>query len=157
VTDDIEIVRRMFRDVPNCHVATVRTDGGPHVAPRWFVWLEDAIWVATRVGDEPWETALRDARVCVVIDRGRDWLELSGARVEGVAELMPAEHPDLRAPMSAWHEKYRSALAGEGFERFTQAIPTLGFLRVVPAVVATWNHRSMADPGPPQSPDRAVP
>ncbi len=78
----------------------------------------------------------------VVIDRGRDWLELSGARIDGVAELMPAEHPDLRAPMSAWHEKYRSMLAGEGFERFTRAIPTLGFLRIVPAVVATWDHRA---------------
>ena len=68
-----------------------------------------------------------------MIDRGRDWMELSGARVEGVAELLPAEHPDLRAPMSAWHDKYRSMLAGEGFERFAVAVPTLGFLRVVPA------------------------
>lgn len=157
MTDDVEIVRRMFRDVPTCHIATVRPDGGPHVAPRWFVWLDDAIWVATRVGDEPWETALRDARVSVVIDRGRDWLELSGARIDGVAELMPAEHPDLRAPMSAWHEKYRSMLAGEGFERFTRAIPTLGFLRIVPAVVATWDHRPLEGTGPRQSPGRAVP
>jgi hypothetical protein len=32
-------------------------------------------------------------------------------------------------------------LAGEAFERFTLAVPSLGFLRVVPAVVATWDHR----------------
>ena len=68
-------------------------------------------------------------------------MELSGARVEGVAEPLPAEHPDLRTPMSAWHDKYRSMLAGQGFERFAMAVPTLGFLRVVPAVVATWDHR----------------
>ena len=36
--------------------------------------------------------------------------------------------------MSAWHEKYRTLFAGDGFERFTAAIPKLGFLRVVPAV-----------------------
>jgi hypothetical protein len=77
----------------------------------------------------------------VLIDRGRDWVELSGARVEGVAELLPAEHPDLRSPMSAWHDKYRPLLAGDGFERLAIAVPTLGFLRVVPAVVATWDHR----------------
>jgi len=97
--------------------------------------------VATRVGDTTWEDALRDPRVSVLIDRGRDWMELTGARVEGVAELMPAEHPDLRAPMSAWHDKYRTLLAGEGFERLAVAVPILGFLRVVPAVVATWDHR----------------
>jgi len=141
VTDDVQLIRRMFRDVPTCHVSTVRPDGGPHVAPRWFVGLVDAIWVATRVGDTTWEDALRDPRVCVLVDRGRDWMELSGARIEGTAELLPAEHPDLREPMSAWHDKYRTALAGEGFERITQAVPVLGFLRVVPAVVATWDHR----------------
>jgi len=141
VPEDVSEIRRMFRDLPMCRVATVRPDGGPHVAPRWFVWLEDAIWVATRVGDTTWEDALRDPRVSVLIDRGRDWTELTGARVEGVAELMPAEHPDLRAPMSAWHDKYRTLLAGEGFEQLADAVPILGFLRVVPAVVATWDHR----------------
>jgi hypothetical protein len=140
VTEDVAIIRRMYRDLPACRVATVRPDGGPHVATRWFVWLEDAVWVCTPVGDTTWEDALRDPRVSVVIDRGRDWLELSGARIEGVAELLPAEHPDLRAPMSAWHDKYRSLLAGDGFERFTIAVSTLGFLRIVPAVVATWDH-----------------
>jgi hypothetical protein len=145
VTDDVEVIRRMFRDVPTCHLATVRPDGGPHVAPRWFVWMDDAVWVATRVGDTSWDDAMRDGRVSLEIGRGRDWLELSGVRIEGVAEPMPAEHPDLRAPMSAWHDKYRSMLAGEAFERFAIAVPTLGFLRVVPAVVAPWGHRPVDD------------
>jgi hypothetical protein len=103
--------------------------------------LEDALWVSTRVGDQTWEHAARDPRVCVLIDRGRDWSELTGARVEGVAELLPAEHPDLREPMSSWHDKYRAMLTGDGFERFAGAIPSLGFVRVVPARVGTWDHR----------------
>ena len=57
MTEDVQAIRRLFRDVPMCRVATVRPDGGPHVAPRWFVWLDDAIWVATRVGDTTWEDA----------------------------------------------------------------------------------------------------
>ena len=99
MTEDVAVIRRMFRDVPTCRVATVRPDGGPHVASRWFVWQEDAIYVGTRVGDTTWEDALRDARVSVLVDRGRDWLEMSGARIDGTAESLPAEHPDLRAPM----------------------------------------------------------
>jgi nitroimidazol reductase NimA-like FMN-containing flavoprotein (pyridoxamine 5'-phosphate oxidase superfamily) len=141
VTDDLEQIRRAFRDALTCRIATVRPDGGPHVAPRWFVWLPDAVWVATRVGDTTWEHGVRDPRVAIVIDQGRDWLELAGVRVEGVAEALPAEHPDLREPMSAWHEKYRSSFASGGFERFALDVPLIGFLRVVPSRVGVWDHR----------------
>ena len=146
MTDDMEHLRRSFRDVPACRIATIRPDGGPHVATRWFVWAEDAVWVATRIGDATWEDAFRDARVSLVIDRGREWNDLAGVRVEGVAELLPAEHPDLRGPMSAWHEKYRSMLEGDAFERFAAAVPALGFLRVVPARIESWEHGAFAAP-----------
>jgi hypothetical protein len=140
VTEDLDMLRRLFRDHPACRVATVRADGGPHVATRWFVWLPDAVYVATRIGDTTWQAADRDGRISLVIDRGREWNDLSGVRIEGVAELLPAEHPDLRQPMSAWHEKYRTLFGGDGFERFAEAIPALGFLRIVPAVVDAWDH-----------------
>ena len=141
MTDDLDLLRRAFKDVPSCRIATVRPDGGPHVATRWFVWRDDALYVATRVGDRTWEHALRDPRVSIVVDRGRDWSELAGVRAEGVAEALPAEHPDLRGPMSAWHEKYRTLLGGDGFERLTDAVPALGFLRVAPSRMDAWDHR----------------
>lgn len=141
MTEDLEALRRAFRDAPACHIATSRADGGPHLATRWFVWREDGLWVSTRVGDTTWELASRDPRVSIVIDRGRDWVELAGVRIDGVAELFPAEHPDLRAPMSAWHEKYRTMLAGDGFERLTARVPELGFLHVSPARLDAWDHR----------------
>jgi hypothetical protein len=144
VAEDPSVIRRHFRDVPACRVATVRPDGGPHLAVRWFVWLDDALWVATRSGDTTWENASRDHRVAVLIDRGKDWNEMSGARVEGVAELLPAEHPDLREPMSAWYEKYRTYMPGNSFEALSQDIPVLGFLRVAPARIRTWDHRGAA-------------
>jgi hypothetical protein len=142
VTEDTGWIRLAFRDVLQCRIGTVRPDGGPYVDVRWFVWLEDALWVATAMGDGTWEHAVRDPRVSILIDRGRDWVELAGVRVEGVAETMPAEHPDLRGPMSAWHEKYRSLLTGEGFERLAASVRSLGFLRVVPSRIASWDHRS---------------
>ena len=141
MSDDLVGLRRSFGDVPTCRVATVRADGGPHVAPRWFVWRDDGVWVSTRVGDTTWEHAVRDPRVSILIDLGRDWTELAGVRVEGVAEAFPAEHPDLRAPMSAWHEKYRQMFARDGFEAFTRDVPVLGFLRVAPSRVESWDHR----------------
>jgi hypothetical protein len=140
VTDDLEVLRRAFRDVATCRIATVRPDGGPHVAPRWFVWPDEAVWVATRVDDSTWAHALRDPRVSILIDHGREWVELAGVRIEGVAEALPGEHPDLRGPMSAWHDKYRPLFGVPGFERFARQVPQLGFLRVVPSRVESWDH-----------------
>jgi general stress protein 26 len=140
VTEDLDMLRRLFRDHPTCRVATVRPHGGPHIATRWFIWQPDALYVATRVGDATWEALEHDARISLLIDRGRQWNDLSGVRIEGVAELLPAEHPDLREPMSAWHEKYRTLFTGDGFERFAASTPKLGFLRIVPAVVDAWDH-----------------
>jgi Pyridoxamine 5'-phosphate oxidase len=141
LTEDMAVWRRAFRDVPSCRIASVRPDGGPHVSTRWFVWRDDGLWVSTRVGDTVWENVARDPRVSIVVDRGTLWSELSGLRVEGVAESMPAAHPDLREPMSAWHEKYRSLLTGDGFERFSSDVRSLGFLRVAPSRIDAWDHR----------------
>jgi hypothetical protein len=135
-----ELVRRAFRDLPTARLATLDDRGAPYVAALWFVWHEDALYLSTRRGSPTWLHAERDPRVSLVIDRGREWSELAGVGIEGAAELLDAEHPDMRTPMSAWHEKYRSMLAGDGFERFTEAVPSLGFLRVEPAAVRTWDH-----------------
>jgi hypothetical protein len=135
-----ELLRRTFRDLAVARLATLAPDGSPYVAALWFVWREDGMFLSTRVGSPTWEQAGRDPRVSLVIDRGRDWNELAGVGVEGRAACFPAEHPEIRGPMSAWHEKYRSMLAADGFERFTEAVPTLGFIRVEPLRVRTWDH-----------------
>ena len=135
-----ELVRRAFRDLPTARLATVDAGGAPYVAALWFVWQEDGIYLSTRRGSPTWLHAERDPRVSLVIDRGHDWSELAGVGIDGAAVLLPAEHPEMRTPMSAWHDKYRSMLGGDGFERFTEAVPSLGFLRVEPAAVRSWDH-----------------
>ncbi len=105
-----EAARRAFRDIPAARVATLDPRGAPHLAALWFVWREDALYFSVRQGGATWRNAEADPRVAVVIDRGRDWSELSGVRLEGFAHVFAAEHPDVRAVMSGWHEKYRSML-----------------------------------------------
>jgi general stress protein 26 len=134
-------LRRAFRDIAESHVATVGPDGAPHAASVWFVWRDEAIYVSTRRGSRSWLNAELEPRVSVLIDRGHDWGELSGVILEGNVELLHAEHPSMRGPMSDWHQKYRSLLSGDGFERFARSIPELGFLRMVPDRFDTWDHR----------------
>ncbi len=141
-----ETLRRAFRDVPVARLATNGSEGIPHVAPLWFVWLPDAVYLSTGIGSLTWTDAETDPRVGLVIDTGRDWIEWAGVRFEGTADLLAVDHPDVRDPMSAWHEKYRSTFAGDAFERFTVQIPALGFLRLGSSPVETWNHAAIAGP-----------
>jgi nitroimidazol reductase NimA-like FMN-containing flavoprotein (pyridoxamine 5'-phosphate oxidase superfamily) len=137
---DVAAARRLFASLPVASVATVGRDGFPHVVLLWFVWLEDAVYVSTRRESRTWANASADPRVAFAVDVGRAWVEIAGIEVLGHAELLPAEHPEMRRAMSAWHEKYRSLLAGDGFPRFAEAVHGLGFLRIVPERVAAWDH-----------------
>jgi nitroimidazol reductase NimA-like FMN-containing flavoprotein (pyridoxamine 5'-phosphate oxidase superfamily) len=137
---DVTAARRMFGGLPVVSVATLDADGSPHVVPLWFVWAEDAIYVSTRREGRTWANAAADPRVALTIDLGRAWIEIAGIEVRGRAQLLAAEHADMRQPISAWHEKYRPLLAGDGFPRFSEEVRGLGFLRIVPERIAAWDH-----------------
>ena len=137
---DAASARRMFSGLPVASVATLNTDGSPHVVPLWFVWPGDELYVSTRREGRTWANVERDPRVALSVDLGRSWVAIAGIEVRGRAQPFPAEHADLRAPISAWHEKYRPLLAGDGFARFAEEIRGLGFLRVLPDRIAAWDH-----------------
>ena len=137
---ELVAARRMFASLPSAAVATTSADGSPHVVPLWFVWPEDAIFVSTRQDGRTWANVARDPRVAITIDLGRAWVEVAGVEILGLAEPLSAESAAMRKPISAWHEKYRPLLAGEGFARFAEEVRGLGFLRVVPDAVRAWDH-----------------
>jgi general stress protein 26 len=137
---ELGAARRMFASLPSAAVATTSADGSPHVVPLWFVWQEDAIFVSTRQDGRTWANVARDPRVAITIDLGRAWVEVAGVEILGLAEPLSAESAAMRKPISAWHEKYRPLLAGEGFARFAEEVRGLGFLRVVPDAVHAWDH-----------------
>ena len=137
---DVVAARRMFGSLPSVAVATLNPDGSPHVVPLWFVWPEDALYVSTRVEGRTWSNAAADPRIAVTIDIGRAWVELAGIEIVGSARVLRAEQDEMRAPISAWHEKYRPLLGGSGFGRFSEEIRGLGFLRIVPDRIAAWDH-----------------
>ena len=137
---ELGAARRMFASLPSAAVATTSADGSPHVVPLWFVWQEDAIFVSTRQDGRTWANVARDPRVAITIDLGRAWVEVAGVEILGLAEPLSAESAAMRKPISAWHEKYRPLLAGEGCARFAEEVRGLGFLRVMPDAVRAWDH-----------------
>src|SRR5580704_6575283 len=60
-----------------CRFATTGPDG-PHVAPVWFVWDGQAIWVYSLTRSQRWANLSRDPRVAVVVHDGRHaWLRVT--------------------------------------------------------------------------------
>lgn len=137
---ELATARKLFGALPVVAVGTVSPGGSPHVVPLWFVWLDDAMYVSTRRESRTWRNVQADPRVSVTIDVGRSWTEIAGIVLEGAAEPLPVEHPSMRGPISAWHEKYRPLLSGDGFGRFAEEILGLAFLRLVPERAVSWDH-----------------
>lgn len=132
--------RRLFGDLGVVHMATTLPDGSPHVVPLWFIWREEAIYVSARRESATWRNIERDPRAALAFHLGRAWRDLAGIVVYGRAEPLVPEHPALRGVMSAWYEKYRRSLAGEGFRAFAEQVESPGMLRVRPLRMAEWDH-----------------
>ncbi len=51
-------------------LATVRSDGRPHLTPIWFVWHRDRVWICTSSTHVKARTLTRDPRVSVALQSG---------------------------------------------------------------------------------------
>ena len=96
-----------------CRFATTGPDG-PHVAPVWFVWDGQAIWVYSLTRSQRWANVSRDPRVAVVVDDGHHYHELHGVEIEGQATMVgpvprtgeQTDSPELAEPERLMAAKY---------------------------------------------------
>ncbi|MEU8590393.1 pyridoxamine 5'-phosphate oxidase family protein [Streptomyces sp. NPDC048664] len=71
-----------------CRVATVSTDGFPHVSALWFAWDGVSLWLYSVVRSRRWADLRRDPRIAVVVDTGEEYDQLRGAELSGTAEFV---------------------------------------------------------------------
>jgi PPOX class probable F420-dependent enzyme len=68
---DWDVAVRLCR-APNVgHLATLRADGSPHVAPLWLSTHGDEIWINTSEGTAKLANLRRDPRVALSVDSGQ--------------------------------------------------------------------------------------
>ena len=127
-----------------CRFATSGPDG-PHVAPVWFVWDGQAIWVYSLTRSQRWANVSRDPRVAIVVDDGHHYHELHGVEIEGQAAVVGPvprtgdEDPgELAEPERLMAAKYFGA-AGEMTHDGRHA-----WLRVTPLKLVSWDFRKLA-------------
>jgi len=129
-----------------CRFATTGPDG-PHVAPVWFVWDGQAIWVYSLIRSQRWANVSRDPRVAVVVDDGHHYHELHGVEIEGQATVVgPVPRtgqenenaPELAEPERQMAAKYF------GLPEMTHD-GRHAWLRITPLKIVSWDFRKLAD------------
>ena len=126
-----------------CRVATAGPDGRPHVAPLWFVWDGQSLWLSSLVRSQRWTDLMRDPRVAVIVDAGVEYSELRGVElsgaVAGVGDAPRTAEPDpaLAEPERLFAEKYTGGVAVPPDGRH-------GWLRLTPDKLVSWDFRKLA-------------
>ncbi|MFF3462842.1 pyridoxamine 5'-phosphate oxidase family protein [Streptomyces sp. NPDC001984] len=125
-----------------CRVATVSTDGAPHVSALWFVWDGTSLWLYSVVRSRRWADLRRDPRVAVVVDSGEEYDQLQGVELSGTVEFV-GELPrtgelcaELDAPEALFARK------NFGIEE----MPYDGrhaWLRLTPDKIVSWDFRKL--------------
>ncbi len=69
---DWDVIQRMCGAPHVGHLATIRADGSPHVAPLWLSTQDQEIWINTSEGTAKLANMRRDSRVALSVDAGTD-------------------------------------------------------------------------------------
>ena len=121
-------------------VASVSSDGWPHVVPLWFVWHGGTLFVNTTRGNRTVRNLEADPRAAVTIDDGEQYDELRGAVLRGSMQELGSEGDDAAEITAAFGDKY----FGGNQPHFASWHNRL-FLRMEPEEISSWDFRKIPD------------
>ncbi|GCD39445.1 pyridoxamine 5'-phosphate oxidase [Streptomyces chrestomyceticus JCM 4735] len=125
-----------------CRVATVGTDGTPHVGALWFAWDGAALWLYSITRSKRWAQLRKNPRIAVVVDDGHDYGQLRGVELTGSADFV-GEVPrtgDVCAELDVPERLFATKYFG------LEQMPHDGrhaWLRLVPEAAVSWDFRKM--------------
>jgi nitroimidazol reductase NimA-like FMN-containing flavoprotein (pyridoxamine 5'-phosphate oxidase superfamily) len=130
-----EIDRFLAETVVPLRLACLDREGGPHVLSLWYLWQDDAIWLATRPDAWVVERLRADPRCGFEI--AGDAPPYRGLRGKGRAELLPERG---EAMLGALIDRY----LGGRQSRFARWLLERGrdemAIRIVPNRTSTWDY-----------------
>ncbi|MER6959372.1 MULTISPECIES: pyridoxamine 5'-phosphate oxidase family protein [unclassified Streptomyces] len=129
-------------DQRTCRVATVSTDGAPHVSALWFLWDGAALWLYSVVRSKRWADLRRDPRVAIVIDTGEEYDALRGVELSGAVDFV-GEAPRT-GELCAELDAVETLFARKNFG--LDAMPHDGrhaWVRLNPAKIVSWDFRKL--------------
>lgn len=125
-----------------CRLATVSSEGAPHVSPLWFVWDGERAWIYSIVKSQRWVNVRSNPRASLVVDDGDGYEELRGVEITGVmapvGEIPRTGVPDeaLGIPEQLFGEKYsRGDMTQDGRH---------AWLCLVPDKIVSWDFSKLS-------------
>jgi PPOX class probable F420-dependent enzyme len=93
-------------------LATIGTDGQPHLTAMWYGVVDGEIWFETKAKSQKAVNVSRDPRVTFLLEGGDTYDTLRGVSFEGTAEIV--NDPDLifKVGVSVW-ERYNGPYTEE--------------------------------------------
>jgi PPOX class probable F420-dependent enzyme len=139
-------------------LATVGSDGQPHLTAMWYAVVDGEIWLETKAKSQKAVNLRRNPKVSCLVEDGMTYEELRGVAIEGTAEV--SDDPDLlwRVGVSIWERYY--APYSDDAKPFVEAMLNKRVaVRVKSERLRSWDHRKlgMASTGPPGGSTMTVP
>lgn len=82
-------VERLLQE-RNVWMTTVRPDGRPHLAPVWFVYVDDRLWVGTGMGSVRVRNLIANPEASIALESGNEPLVAEGSVVVHESSRPPA-------------------------------------------------------------------
>ena len=136
-----EEVRSFLEEQRTLTVATVGTDGWPHVMPLWYVVRDGECWGWTYAKSQKVRNLERDPRATLQVETGTAYEELRGVMLRCDVEI----HRDVEVVTDfAMELVARYAGGAEGTrEAFAKQAPKRVALEFVERDRVTWDHRKL--------------
>jgi PPOX class probable F420-dependent enzyme len=129
-------------------LATIGSDGRPHLSAMWFVPVGDELHMWTYSKSQKALNARRDPRATLLVEEGESYNELKGISVSGDV-LVTDDFERVRAVGVALYERYTKPRLGTAVEDGPiEAIERQAHKRVALVLsmdkVASWDHSKLA-------------
>jgi PPOX class probable F420-dependent enzyme len=130
-------------------LATVGSDGQPHLTAMWYAVVDGEIWLETKAKSQKAVNLRRDPRVSFLIEDGDTYDSLRGVSFEGVAEIVD-DDPELlhRVGASVW-ERYTGPYTDEVRPMVDQMMNNRIAVRIAARRSRSWDHRKLGYPAMP--------
>ncbi len=129
-------------------MATLGSDGRPHLVAMWFAVLDGSIWFETKTRSQKAVNLRRDPRLTVLIEDGATYDVLRGVSLEGRATI--SEDPDdlWRVGVDVW-ERYNGPYTEEVRPLVEFMLQKRVAIRLDVERTRSWDHRKLGmDPIP---------
>src|ERR1700722_15480034 len=93
-------------------LATVGSDGQPHLTAMWYAVVDGEIWLETKAKSQKAVNVTRDPRGSFLIEDGDTYDTLRGVSFEGIAEIVDDPDVSHRVGVSVW-ERYTGPYSDE--------------------------------------------